>query len=325
MLKIILFAEKKAILKGFYEYCNMNSEKGKTQLLESLENAEKLAKSGKLNRFLNKPFKYLFLQLISKLLYPIFQKGVKVTTRIPLIQTIEIILPAGADLYLLGFKSHDSEIRLAKFLIKNIKDEDTFLDIGAHFGYYAILCSSLTSSIIIAVEASEKTYGILQKNISFSNSNIETANFAASDKNGSVKFYDFPVKYNEYNTLNKPAPELQKLSPEMKTVQTYSLSSWLEEKSFKPNYIKIDVEGAEAKVIEGLTEFLKMNSPVLIIEYFPGKHADFYKFIWSKLVALNFQAFFIDNNGQAVLLKNPELHFKDYKHSSDNLVFKKTQ
>ena len=48
---------------------------------------------------------------------------------------IQIPLPAGLDLFLAGIKTHDSEVRLTRYLLKNLTRGQTFLDAGAPLGY----------------------------------------------------------------------------------------------------------------------------------------------------------------------------------------------
>lgn len=77
---------------------------------------------------------------------------------------MNIALPASTDIYLTGGKSHDSEIRLAKFLIKNLNQGDNFVDIGAHYGYFTLLGAHLVGKGgRVFFEPGKSTYSLLEK------------------------------------------------------------------------------------------------------------------------------------------------------------------
>ena len=88
-------------------------------LIENLERAAYLAKGSFTKRLLNKGLNYLYYQWYKRLIYPITKKGSPSSAALFFGKSMQVHLPAGSDLYLLGAKTHASEIRLAKFLINN--------------------------------------------------------------------------------------------------------------------------------------------------------------------------------------------------------------
>ncbi|NJL77576.1 MAG: FkbM family methyltransferase, partial [Saprospiraceae bacterium] len=185
---------------------------------------------------------------------------------------MKVILPAGMDLFLLGAKGHDSEVRLARWLINTLQSGDTFLDVGAHFGYYSLLASQLVGETgkVVAFEAAPKTFALLEKNVK-PYSNILALPKAVSDKVASIEIYEFPVLYSEYNTLDtKPFEGMEWFKenlPQPTTVPAISLDFYCQQATIHPTVIKIDVEGAEGSVLKGLQHRLCFSSPQLVMEF----------------------------------------------------------
>jgi FkbM family methyltransferase len=118
---------------------------------------------------------------------------------------MEVVLPSATEIFLFGAKTHDSEIRLARFLMKNLQAGDTFCDVGAHFGYFTLLASKLvgTTGKVVSFEASRSTFSILEKNTATA-ANVTALHKAASDEDKTLVFHEFPALYSEYNSLVLP-------------------------------------------------------------------------------------------------------------------------
>ena len=131
-----------------------------------LLNAEERAHSSKWIRLLRSPFWYPVSMVFSHVLYPLMKKEWRkeVTTFFGIPMTVA--LPSGTDILLNGIKSHDSEIRLSKFLTRQLQPGQIFIDIGAHHGYYTLLASSLVgqNGKVYSVEASRNSFELLQYN-----------------------------------------------------------------------------------------------------------------------------------------------------------------
>jgi len=242
-----------------------------TDILNRLAQAERLARAGKLQRIFQNPARYMQAQWHRKVEYPRTHEGMQVLTPTIFGQDMEVILPAGMDIYLLGAKGHDSEIRLARLLCKELNAGNTFIDVGAHFGFFSGLSAKLVGSngTVIACEAAPKTFAVLEKNLA-KESNATAHHLAIAAERGVLTFTEFPVEYSEFNTLrpgqfdqsdwrssNEPA-EVQ--------VPAISLDELIGEGA--ADFIKIDVEGAEDVVVSGMTQLLKrIHPPLICLEY----------------------------------------------------------
>jgi FkbM family methyltransferase len=149
-----------------------------------------------------------------------------------------------------------------EFLIKNAKESDVFLDIGAHVGIYSIRLAPKVSKVI-ALEPEPKNYSFLYKNILVNNlsNKVIPLPIAASDKDG---YADLCIKASSgAHTLEDSLNCKRKTKIITLTIDTLLRILKIE----KVNMIKIDVEGHEARVINGMHRLLSYNPPrVLVIE-----------------------------------------------------------
>ena len=244
-------------------------------LIEKLNDAETLANGPLSKRLLAAGFRYLSFQWHKRIVYPSLKKGKLCDAQLFFGQSMKVKLPAGSDLFLLGAKTHVSEIRLAKFLIRHLEPGMHFLDIGAHFGYFSMLAAALTgkNGNVLSLEASKNIYQILRGNTA-SFTQCKAIHAAAGPSNGTVQFYDFPLLFSEYNTIEKDqyANESWKSSvqAEETEVNMYSLKTLINQENINPSIIKIDVEGAEVKVLQGL-DLKSSKKPIIIFEYIKDK------------------------------------------------------
>ena len=149
-----------------------------------------------------------------------------------------------------------------EFLVKNAKESDVFLDIGAHIGMYSIRLAQKVSKVI-ALEPEPKNYSFLYKNILVNNlsNKVIPLPIAVSDKDGYA---------NLCIRISSGASTLEdSLNCKRKTkIITLTVDTLLKIlKIWKVDMIKIDVEGHEARVINGMRRLLSYNPPrVLVIE-----------------------------------------------------------
>lgn len=144
----------------------------------------------------------------------------------------------------------------------------TFLDVGANIGYYTALGSHLVGlkGKVISLEPDPESFSYLEQTISANNSsNVLAFQVAASDKKTLLPLY--------ISTENRGDNRLYASSEDRTEilVKTQPLDELLFEHNIdQVDLIKIDVQGYEPKVIEGLKKTISRSQQiVLITEFWP--------------------------------------------------------
>jgi FkbM family methyltransferase len=297
-------------------------------LINSLASVERIAKKNKINRMINNPVKYVFSIMYRDFIYPFRKKEIVIKTKLFNGSPIIIALPASTDIFLTGGKSHISEIRLAKYLIKNLHSDSTFIDVGAHYGYFSLIASDIVKDgKVYSFEPSSKSFNILKRNVS-SITNVTIFNKAVSQGNTPIAFYEFDNLHSEYNSTQISQFEnedwFKAIKPNMQKIDSISLSTFCTDNSIYPDIIKIDVEGFENEVIKGAENLLTSSKkkPIAILEYLEPKRGNAaHKEAFSLLSRWGYSSNIISDSGDLI----PENDIDGYllKHSleSDNIVF----
>jgi len=297
-------------------------------LINSLASVERIAKKNKINRMINNPAKYIFSIMYRDFIYPFRKKEIVIKTKLFNGRPIIIALPASTDIFLTGGKSHISEIRLAKYLIKNLHSDSTFIDVGAHYGYFSLIASDIVKDgKVYSFEPSSKSFNILKRNVS-SITNVTIFNKAVSQGNSPIAFYEFDNLHSEYNSTQISQFEnedwFKAIKPNMQKIDSISLSTFCTDNSIYPDIIKIDVEGFENEVIKGAENLLTSSKKklIVILEYLEPKRGNAaHKEAFSLLSRWGYSSNIISDSGDLI----PENDIDGYllKHSleSDNIVF----
>lgn len=301
----------------------------KARLLETLLSVERLANASRVKRFCHNPFKYVYAIAFRQFIYPGSRHEKILKAKLFFGKEVTIALPASTDIYLTGGKSHISEITLARFLIKNLKAETCFLDIGAHYGYFTLIAAEIIKSgKIMSFEAAEKTFSVLQTNTRNIN-NVQVFHQAVSNTSENVKFYEFDNLHSEYNSTDASQfkDEIWYKSDIAKVteVRATTIDQLKSDFQFVPDIIKIDVEGAEFNVIAGGAETLAANSPIVIMEYLEPKRKNTeHKKALNFLIALHYVPHIITHDGELQSVSDIDLYLEQQQLESDNIVFLKT-
>ncbi|HMP28664.1 MAG TPA: FkbM family methyltransferase [Saprospiraceae bacterium] len=299
----------------------------KILLEQRLNKIDRITSGPKFIRFLFNPLNYLYSIFYRKIFYKKNKKGLHVIANTFFDVKMHLELPSATDIFIVGAKSHDSEIRLAKFMINNLNNAESFVDVGAHYGYFTLLGSRLVGEKgrVISFEASPSTYKVLHKN-SHMISNIKSYKLAVSDENSNLKFYEFPNLYSEYNTFEIGQFENQKWFKEYKpqeiSIESVTLDKIIAELKLFPKLIKIDVEGAEFKVINGVKSFLSMYSPFVVMEFLSENRRNSQHHAACKILeSLGYLPHLIDKSGGLKKLESISQYLIDSRLDSDNIVF----
>ena len=149
--------------------------------------------------------------------------------------------------------------------IKCINRGDVLVDVGACRGTYTQFFANrlMHTGKLYCLELSPTNFKRLQKD--FSNySNIEFVNAAISDLDGSLPYYEGHTS-ETHNILGHDANFLK--NKEVGTIQSITLDTLLKDEKYI-KMIKIDVEGAEGRVLKGMKEVAKRTEYLLLENHF---------------------------------------------------------
>jgi FkbM family methyltransferase len=155
----------------------------------------------------------------------------------------------------------DYEPELKKIFKSIIKKGDHVLDVGANIGFHTLYFAQLVGNkgTVTSFEPVPRNYEALNININLNNySNINTFNVALSNKKEQIAI-DIDLKSTNpgaYNLFSKGGQTQINCEIGDEVIVNQKI-----------DFIKIDVEGYESFVIDGLLETIKRNKPKIIFEY----------------------------------------------------------
>jgi len=158
----------------------------------------------------------------------------------------------------LNERRSEGRAKLLSFYSSFVRPGFLVFDIGANTGAYADVLESLGARVI-AVEPNADCIRHIE--ITYGGRRIEPILAAVGPKNGllqinmSDKFDDMSTVSSEWvaNDLARRGPEAEKIWNRRVTVPCITLDSMVETFG-APDYIKIDIEGYEASVLDGLSK-----------------------------------------------------------------------
>jgi FkbM family methyltransferase len=164
------------------------------------------------------------------------------------------IVNSGVHGYWLG--SYEYEKRRA--FEAAVSPGSVVFDIGAHAGFYTLLASELVGSTgkVVAFEPLPRNLAFLRSHLDLNAvDNAEVIAAAVSDVDGAVGFQDGPDSSTGFIS-----------SSGGRRVAAVSLDALVHEGNIpRPDFLKIDVEGAEMDVLRGGRRTLEEGSPALFL------------------------------------------------------------
>jgi FkbM family methyltransferase len=148
---------------------------------------------------------------------------------------------------------------------KLIEPKSHVIDLGANIGYYTMLMARSVGpqGKVYAFEPDPGNLALLKKNIGangYKNIQVETA--AVSNQNGRVKLHK--EKWND------ATPSLWKSehTTSFVEVDTIRLDQFFDANPMAIQMIKMDIEGAEGKALEGMEQTIKRSPGLVIVTEF---------------------------------------------------------
>jgi FkbM family methyltransferase len=146
------------------------------------------------------------------------------------------------------------EKHILELLVSKLSSGDVVCDVGASFGVFAVLLAKAVGPTgkVIAIEPEKQTYNLLQENIKINFlTNISSFNIAFGDYNGENKLFLGQVP-GASSLMKKPGE-----GEDTQKINVVEGDKLIKENNLPvPKLIKIDVEGYEYAVINGLKNTL---------------------------------------------------------------------
>jgi FkbM family methyltransferase len=152
----------------------------------------------------------------------------------------------------------------------------TVFDIGAHVGIMSLGAARRAGHTghVFAFEPAPDTLTVLRRHAAYNRDigRLEVVGVVVSDADGSVPFYT----YGESMAASVSRDNVEVLNPEVRSrparevlVPSVTLDVFCRERGVRPDIIKIDVEGAELRVLRGARELLTTHKPRVLCEVHP--------------------------------------------------------
>ena len=161
---------------------------------------------------------------------------------------------------------YEPEIR--QILQQMLKPGDIFVDIGAHIGYFTVLAASYVKEQgqVVAYEPDPINFQQLLANVRHF-SWVTAAPVALSDTQGITPFFRSPKRGESGWGSLLPNKE----NREVIEIETRTLDSEIQRLAWhRLDLVKVDVEGAEFRVLRGAQQVLLDFRPVWIVEINPA-------------------------------------------------------
>ncbi|MGI0058014.1 MAG: FkbM family methyltransferase [Nitrosarchaeum sp.] len=151
---------------------------------------------------------------------------------------------------------------------KEVKQGDVVIDIGANIGYFTLIFAKLVGDKgkVFAFEPDPTNFELLKKNVEINGyKNVVLEQKALSDNQGKMM-----LSLNKVNTAGHQLDFKNEKSSNSVEVDVLSLDKYFSKHIIDINFIKMDVEGAESNIIQGMTNILKNSKSLkMIVEYNP--------------------------------------------------------
>ena len=160
-----------------------------------------------------------------------------------------------------------NELELCRQYIANTS---TVLDIGANIGVHSLFFSRIAAKgLVISLEPSQDTFKLLLENIA-SRDNIVPLNMAASDRGRIAEFY--VAEDDAYSSLKDTKRKAIERREKVVCCRIDDLCKNMNLTAV--NFVKIDVEGCEQDVLNGMEWILQSYRPVILCEIYKGANSN---------------------------------------------------
>jgi FkbM family methyltransferase len=181
-----------------------------------------------------------------------------------------------------------------------------FVDVGAHYGFFTLLAAAGGASLdVIAVEPTPETFAVLERNVALLKAPRVSLHQVAISKTVGTASYVISLSSDNCSFYPHPnAPPLRRLQ-----VETTTIDAILRDRAPCRLVVKIDTDGHEIAVLEGMSDTLdRFEDATLVVEFNPKmQRAAGYRAerLLEEVERLGFEAFLLDDASRRVYRIGP--------------------
>lgn len=158
------------------------------------------------------------------------------------------------------------EPNLTSYVRQSVAPGDHVVDVGANIGYFTLLFASLASDDghVTAFEPDPTNADLLCENIErndFNDRNVTVVREAVTDEVGTTSLHQHAESSGAHSVDESVVRDGSEIDVRETTVDA-SLTEPVD-------FVKIDVEGAEPRVLDGLSDTIQTDRPTLVFELAP--------------------------------------------------------
>jgi FkbM family methyltransferase len=246
------------------------------EFFESLPYRDLLLLESRKERLRKYPLRTLYLACVRRIGYLFLWLGLRkddlVDEKTFYEEIIKIPFTQGFSVRKYGFYE-GQEMFLTNFITEVLNEGNVFIDGGAAFGWYTVLASHIVGNTgrVYSFEPTPGFYAILKENQK-GRPNITLENYALWDKKEEIEFHDFGNRYGVASTALSPSlieygdfltsrREYRKIIAKTLTLDDYCASH-----NIYPDFIKLDTEGSELRIVRGALRTIEKSKPYISVE-----------------------------------------------------------
>lgn len=153
------------------------------------------------------------------------------------------------------------------WILRNIHAGDTVLDLGANVGYYTVLAARVVGAEgrVYAFEPDPESFAILEQNVLLNDlTNVVLEQKAVADEAGAITLY-----LSERNRGGHRIYETEEARTAI-PIEAVALDDYFGAGQKKIDFVKIDTQGAEASILNGMKGLIGANPGVrMAVEFWP--------------------------------------------------------
>ena len=204
-------------------------------------------------------------------------------------------------------------------LKKELKEGQTFLDLGANIGYYTLLAARQVgpNGRVFAFEPDTTNFSLLKKNIAQNGyPNARLVPKAVSNRRGSTRLFRSETNRGDHRLYDS------KDGRKSIQIRTLTLDGYFLKMDKTVHFIKMDIQGSEPAALAGMKTLVRANRRLkLVSEFWPG---GMMRFGWEAkayllaLQKLGFQLQEISEKSRTLKPVRPKALLSRYTVENDN-------